>query len=95
MKMDFKSNEVKGVRKLTPLIIVKNVAFGFAGGAIFGICFAGIAWLTKPGPALLTGIAETWWYFAFLGSIAQPIAYRFDSYEGLRNISENFLKSSS
>lgn len=59
---------------------------GFVGGALFGVLFAFSAWLTKPGPPLMDGILETWWFFALIGTVLHAVAVRFDSYEGLRYV---------
>lgn len=80
-----------GVNQMTPSILFKQIGLGLVGGAIFGVIFAFFAWLTEPGPELIVGIKQTWWYFALIGSVMQPIAYRYDSYEGMRHMMNYFF----
>jgi len=49
---------------------IKYAGLGALAGALFGIFFAAFASITHNGPELITGIKETWWWFAALGAFA-------------------------
>lgn len=48
---------------------VPAAALGAIAGALFGVAFGVVASLTHNGPALWTGVAESWGWFAGLGAL--------------------------
>lgn len=42
---------------------------GFTGGALFGVAFGAIGSLFENGPELAVGVAESWLWFAGVGTV--------------------------
>ncbi len=49
-------------------LFAKWLLIGFFGGALFGIFFGTLAAFFHNGPTLAQGIAESWWWFAIIGT---------------------------
>ena len=51
-----------------PLFLFANTLIGAIGGALFGVGFGALASFFEGGPELITGIQESWLWFAVMGS---------------------------
>ncbi len=48
--------------------LLTNTVLGTLGGALFGVGFGALASFFEGGPELMTGIRESWLWFAIMGA---------------------------
>jgi lipid-A-disaccharide synthase-like uncharacterized protein len=63
-------------------LLLKWLPIGFVGGSLFGVLFGIIASIFRNGPPVMQAIAESWWWFALMGSfigVGQALAFRQDA----------------
>lgn len=54
----------------------KNIIIWTLLGAVFGICFGALAAFFENGPSVMTGIQQSWWWFAIAGFLKAALEPR-------------------
>ena len=55
---------------------IKNVVIWTLAGALFGVLFGALAAFFENGPSVMTGIEQSWWWFALAGLLKGATDHR-------------------